>query len=364
MKFEEVKFDCKHFRTGIPCLPSKTNNVMCSDCNFYTPISKRILIIKLGALGDVIRTTPLLRKYKEIYPNCHITWITQSPDILPKKEIDVIMKWDATSIFVAQHSHYDIAVNLDKEIEACILLRETSANSKFGYTWENDQIAAASLKAEHKLMTGFFDQLSKPNTKSYLEEIFDICELEFKKEEYMIHLDPNKAKEWITVVKEKAGNKTVVGLNTGCGPRWNTRLWKDEYWIALATKLRENGYFVVFLGGELEHERNDRMANTSESAYFGHFPLENFIALTNACDIIITQVTMMMHIATALQKKMVLCNTIFNDHEFEFYGRGILVSPSNACKCYFGNTCVDSIPCMHSITPENMYEAVLKIDEK
>jgi ADP-heptose:LPS heptosyltransferase len=361
MKFEDVKFDCKHFRTGIPCKPSKTNGVMCNDCSFYTPISKRILIIKLGALGDVIRTTPLLTKYKELYPNAHITWITMSPAILPATEIDVILKWDASAIFIAQHSKYDIAINLDKEIEACLLLRETTADVKYGYTWENDQIAPASPKAIHKLMTGFFDQISQPNTKSYLEEIFDICELEFNQEEYLIHLDAEKSHQWKAMLHERAEGRTIVGLNTGCGPRWNTRLWQDASWTELAKKLREAGFFPVFLGGELEHERNTKMAHASESVYPGHFPLQEFIALTSACDIVVTQVTMMMHIATALQKKLVLCNTIFNDHEFELYGRGVLVSPPTPCKCYFGNTCVDETPCMYAITPDDMFAAVLKL---
>ena len=36
----------------------------------------KILIIKLGALGDVIRTTSILKGLKEKYPNCKIDWVT------------------------------------------------------------------------------------------------------------------------------------------------------------------------------------------------------------------------------------------------------------------------------------------------
>ena len=59
MNLSDVKFDCRHFRTGIPCLPNKKNNAVCTTCKEYDQIQTRILIIKLGALGDVIRTTPL-----------------------------------------------------------------------------------------------------------------------------------------------------------------------------------------------------------------------------------------------------------------------------------------------------------------
>ena len=69
------KPNCLHFKGHIPCKPHKQNGYHCADCPSFTPVSKRILIIKLGAIGDVIRTTPLVVKYKALYPNCKITWL-------------------------------------------------------------------------------------------------------------------------------------------------------------------------------------------------------------------------------------------------------------------------------------------------
>jgi ADP-heptose:LPS heptosyltransferase len=358
MNIGEVKFDCKHFRTGIPCLPNKLKNETCPTCHSYQKIETRILIIKLGALGDVIRTTPLLERFRKEYPGVHFTWLTHSPGILPKDQIDIIYKWDFTSVFIVQKSTFDIALNLDKDPEACLLLAAVSAEKKFGYTWKDHHIAPATSQAEHKLMTGFFDQLSISNTKSYLEEIFEICHLDFRKEEYEIHLQPDLASKWQQELEKKSGGKKIIGLNTGCGPRWNTRLWPDESWEELASELTKEGYYPLFLGGELEHNKNERMAKNSNSLYFGHFSLEEFIAITNACDIIVTQVSMMMHIATALKKKMVLCNTIFNKHEFELYGRGIIVEPPSPCVCYFGNTCSQGKSCMNDILPQDFLAAI------
>jgi heptosyltransferase-2 len=152
-----------------------------------------------------------------------------------------------------------------------------------------------------------------------------------------------------------------VGLNTGCGPRWNTRLWKDECWVELASTLREQGYYPMFLGGELEHAKNVSLSEKAGVYYPGHFDLETFISLTNTCDIVVTQVTMMMHIATALQKKMVLMNTIFNPHEFELYGRGVIIGPPSPCKCYYGNECVRGASCMNDIEPQTVYKGLNSI---
>lgn len=361
MHFSEVKFDCKHFRTGIPCKPNKTNGSVCSTCTEYSAVKKRILIIKLGALGDVIRTTPLLEKYKSTFEGVHITWLTLSPAILPNDEIDEIFKWDEKSLYIIQNSKYDIAINLDKDPEACMLLNNIDASSKYGFTWENGHIAPATENAVHKLMTGFFDNLSKENTKSYLEEIFEICHFEFNGEDYKIRLNESLSDQWKSKIQEKSEGKKIIGLNTGCGPRWNTRLWSESAWEDLGKALIDLGYFPVFLGGELEDDKNTRMAKNSGVFYPGHFSLEEFISLTNAMDVIVTQVSMMMHIATGLKKKMVLCNNIFNKNEFELYGRGVIVEPSTGCECYYGNTCSRGRSCMHDITPEQILTALKSI---
>lgn len=357
MNFSEYKADCKHFKGTVPCKPNKQFNYTCTDCPVYTPIEKRILIIKLGALGDVIRTTPLLVKFKTHYPNAHITWLTLSPSILPPSEIDVIYALDAVSIFNIQHGQFDIAINLDKEEEACKLLSLVQAPEKYGFTWKNGHIDIATEAARHKLMTGLFDGLSKENTKSYLEEIFEICGFQFQHEPYLINLNAALSDKWKQHFSTLTSAK-IIGLNTGCGPRWNTRLWPVEYWSELATKLKAAGYFPVFLGGELEHEKNIQLSTETGAYYPGHFSLPEFIALSNNMDLILTQVSMMMHIATALQKKMVLMNNIFNKHEFELYGRGEIVGPPQECVCYYGNSCSKGSSCMNDILPDQIASAI------
>jgi heptosyltransferase-2 len=361
IRIQDVKYDCKHFRGGIPCKPNKQFGVNCLNCTHYEPIKTKILIIKLGALGDVIRSTPLIERFRKEYPSSHITWLTLSPEILPKDNIDEILKLDLISIFNIENSQYDIAVNLDKDKEACILLKNVSATNKFGYTWGNGHIAPATEKAEHKLLTGYFDDLSKSNTKNYIQEIFEICHFEFNGEDYQINLNQTLSASWNEKLNHLTEGKKIVGLNTGCGPRWNTRLWKDEYWMETAIQLKNQGYFPMFLGGELEHEKNQRLSQQANAFYPGHFSLEEFIALTNSCDTIITQVTMMMHIATSLKKKMVLMNTIFNPYEFELYGRGLIIGPEKGCDCYYGNSCVHIEPCMLSIIPDKVVQAVQKL---
>ncbi len=357
MELKDIKFDCKYFKGEIPCLPNKLRQKNCGNCDEYQKISKRILIIKLGALGDVIRTTPLVTAFRNIYPGCHITWVTYSPEILPDDAIDQILKFDFNTVYAITHRPFDIAINLDKEIEACSLLFDVSASEKYGFTRNVNHIDIATPAAKHKLMTGFFDELSKANTKSYTEEIFEICHLKFKGEPYLLKINNNLVQKW-NAIKERAGGKIVVGLNTGCGKRWSTRLWPTQYWLELIRMLQENNFYPIVLGGPDEDAQNKIYAQETGCYYPGTFSLEEFIAISANCDVIVSAVSMMMHIAVGLQKPLVLFNNIFNKHEFDLYGRGKIVEPSSGCECYYGNSCKRENHCMNSLAVADVFNAV------
>lgn len=357
MQIHDVRYDCRFFRGELPCRPNKDHGYHCTTCPEYRQVSRRILIIKLGALGDVIRTTPLIVRFREMYPDCHITWITQSPDILPKDSIDRIYKLGFDAYLRIKGQHFDIAINLDKEPEACMLLTEVTAREKYGFAWNGKHIVPATPAAEHKLITGFFDDISQHNKKSYLEEIFEICHLDFRKEPYLLPVRQDYIEKW-TTIRQMAGDKKVIGLNTGCGARWATRMWPSDLWVELIRKLQAEGYFPMVLGGPDEDEMNKHYHQETGCFYPGTWSLEEFMAISSHCDVIVTAVSMMMHIATGLEKPMVLFNNIFNPHEFELYGRGEIVSPDSGCECYFGNTCKRSRHCMMDLPAEKVFQAV------
>jgi ADP-heptose:LPS heptosyltransferase len=401
MKKEEVKYDCKHFEGHIPCKPNKMYDVQCNNCSNYeqdidaiielnkkesllekiykisnfsnsktteerTNLSTektKILFIKLGAIGDVIRTTPLLEKYKEKYGDCHFTWITHSPQIVPKNEVDEILKWEESSVSYLSNQEFDIAINLDKDKEACMLLSLVKSKDKFGFIWKDGHLNTATNNAEHKLITGLFDHISKRNTKNYLQEIFEICHFDFNGEDYKINLNQKGSDIWKKKLRKLANGKTIIGLNTGCGLRWKTRLWPKENWVELINNLERQGYFCLLMGGPNEDEMNHYYVKQTNATYLGTFSLEEFISITNNTDIIVTPVSMMMHIAIALKKQLMLFHNIFNIHEFELYGRGIIIEPTSGCDCYFGNSCSREKSCMKDISVQDVLTNIAELNK-
>lgn len=354
--------DCIHFRGHVPCLPHKEEGVHCEGCPSYRKRQGRILLIKLGAAGDVIRTTPLLEPLRREYPDHALTWVTDFPALVPAVVQDVVELDPQTMVWVCQ-TDFDLVINLDKDRQACALAAEARTKRRLGFTLDRDGNCRPVIEglpadqasaAEAKFRTGLFDDVNQACTLSYPQEIFAICGYTFAGEEYVLDR-PSPAPEFDL----PAGR--LVGLNTGCGGRWTSRLWPERYWAELATGLQEGGYVPVLLGGPDEHERNTRLAAATGAVYPGHFDLKTFIGLMDRCEIVVTAVTMAMHIALGLGKKLVLFNNIFNPHEFELYGRGRILGPTSGCTCFFQPRCRREDFCLETLRPEAVLAAVQEL---
>ncbi len=365
---QEYRSDCFYFRGHVPCIPHKEKGVHCVACSEYRERKGRILLIKLGAAGDVIRTTPLLSPLRNQYPDHQLTWVTEFPGLLPKIVDDPLLL-NTENLLWLRNTHFDLVINLDKDRQACALAAEISADRKLGFSLTGEGICQPITEGhpkgmvnavQNKFMTGLFDDVNQACTDSYPQEIFAICGYEFQGEEYVVDRPVLDGVDF-----GLPRGKTLVGLNTGCGGRWTSRLWPEKYWSELAKNLQAAGYGVVLLGGPEEHEKNQRLATSSGAVYPGHFSLQTFIGLMDKCDLVISAVTMAMHIALGLGKKLVLFNNIFNPHEFEMYGRGVILAPAQECTCFFKPRCSADTFCLETLLPKTVQEAVVSLlDEK
>lgn len=354
--------DCIFYKGDRPCIPHKNHSVKCFDssgkrCDYYSKTSGHILIIKLGAIGDIIRTTPLFTKLQSEYPAAKFYWLTLTPEILPK---GVHEKLNAKDPLVFAYLHaikFNIVINLDKDKEACGLTYSLNSTLKYGFTLKDGVPWYCDKLAESKYLTGVYDDLNKVNTKSYPEEIFEIMGFHYEKQPYVLDTFDSLGYTW-----NLTKSRRIVGLNTGCGGRWVSRLWPDKHWLTLIKLLTRAGYEVVLLGGKDEDIKNKFLASRTEARYLGHFELPKFINLVNQCDLVVTVVTMALHIGLGLKKKVVLLNNIFNKHEFEMFGLGTILEPEVQCECFFKNTCSRTQGhCMEYLHPKNVLSAVQKL---
>lgn len=353
-----AKIDCLFFKGYMPCNFHKKSGAICNECGDYKKSGEKILIIKLGAAGEVIRNTPLLRKIKQEYTNPKIFWLTEYPELLPKKEIYKICNFNNKELELVRNIEFDVLYSLDKHEETGALANQINAKIKKGFSQKDGAFIPFDEDALLKWETGFRDDLMKKNTKHYVEEIFEICGFKFNGEKYLL---PEYDIPKVGLDK----SKKIVALNTGISEAWKPREYSINNWIELSKSLIEKNYEVMVVGGPKEDEKNKKISNESQAKYFGTFSRKEFIGLLELSDIVVTPVSFGFHVAVGLEKKIVLLNNVFNKHEFYMYGKGVVLEPNLPClMCYkpdFDDKC-PVVPCMDMVRPEKIVEEIEKFN--
>ena len=205
-----------------------------------------VLIVKLGATGDVVRTTPLLRRLSG-----SVTWITEAKNAVFLRGLADNLRhfsWEARARAV--DIPYDLAINLEDTLEVALFLKSVRPAEIFGayadsskrlhYTnnskcWFDLSLISAYGRQEA-------DRLKLLNRKTYQELIFTGLGLRFSGEPYVM---PG------AIETELSGD---VAIATDAGPIWPMKKW--AYYDQLKQRLESQGLKVNVLPNRsslLEH---------------------------------------------------------------------------------------------------------------
>lgn len=362
--------DCRHFPGDRPCLLHKESGIACPECSQYVPVKDKILIIKLDAMGDVLRTTALLSPLKRKYPESSVTWVTLSPSVdffVGNKLVDELVDYRVDALPRILAEEYELVVNPDTNKLSASLATLARGKEKLGFGLdERGVVFPFDSEGKRWLEMGAFDDFKKANQFTYQEILLRICRL--RDDDYPIILNLLPAElEIARGFAEKyhlVPERKVIGLYTGAGERWKMKSWTDEGFRGLiGMLLNETDYRIVLYGGPDAHERN--AALYSEFYYSRRVigagtnnSLRRFLALLTLSDLIVTGDTMALHAALALGKRVVGLFGPTSAAEIEMYDRGIKLSGKVDCLCCYLPTCAQTPTCMETIAPEMVFDAI------
>lgn len=362
--------DCSHWRGDKPC----SENRLCPGCNRYQKLGPRILVIKLGARGDVLRTTPLATALKKRSPDSHLTWVTRPEAIellqgIP--EIDRLLAFGLESTLELQGRRFEEVICLDKEPWALGLAEGVRAERKHGWRLAEDGTgtpAPATLEAQYSLALGVVDELKfKRNTKHYLEIIFEACGLTYQGEPYRFHLqaaDRERASDFFK--RQGVRPKTpILGLFTGCGRAFPLKRWTEEGFAQLAHKaqreLKAPKARVLLMCGPDERAINQHIRQRSGEPLLdtaGEHSLRELAGFLEACHLVVTGDTVALHLALALGRPTIALFGPTASQEIHLFGQGEKVVASIPCAPCYRNACELKPSCMDSITVDQVWQAV------
>jgi ADP-heptose:LPS heptosyltransferase len=351
------RLDCRFFIGDRPCKFKR----VCEGCDRYDPMGRRILIVKLGAIGDVLRTTPLLGALKRVYPRSHITWVVDKegqPLLKNNPFIDRLLTFDFASLLPLEVETFDLVIGLEKEPRGAAVVSLAKAKEKRGFALGPEGNPFPLNRAsEYAFFLGLSDELKfHQNRKTYPELIFEVAEIDYRGEEYLFFLSPEDkafAQTFARKARLKKGDR-AIGLNTGAGGVFANKAWTEEGYLELIRKLKkEPKTKVLLLGGPGERERNRRILKKAGGAVIDtgcENTLGQFAGLIDLCDLVVTGDTTAMHLAIGLKKKVIALFGPTCAQEIELYGRGEKVVSSMSCAPCYRRKCETSPTCMEAIT--------------
>jgi len=229
----EITFDCRFFLGDRPCVWHKASGVLCT-CEHYQQIDQRLLIVKLDAMGDVLRTTALLPALAEAHPRAGITWITrrESRALLERNPyVTEILDYGEDALLQLQVRTFDRVINLDAGKTSAALASMANSKQKDGITLDARGCVQPTNAAARKwLEMGVFDDLKRKGTRTYQDIMLEIIGLSGAPHRYVFELsDEERALGRMRL--ERLGvdlSRPIIGLNTGAGRRWQLKQWREE----------------------------------------------------------------------------------------------------------------------------------------
>jgi len=365
-----LKTDCIHFPGDRPCRFNKETGQVCTDCPYYISPSKRILIIKLDAVGDVLRSTSILPALHRKYPGSEITWVTRqnAADLFRNNPLvhHVAAFEKPETLLKVMNEEYDILIHPDSNPSSGSMASLVKAKMKYGFITDSQgNVSPMDEAASGWLEMGAFDHRKKANRRSYQEILHDICGLEYQRDEIQLFLSTEEKEFRNSYIQQHNLNrfKKIIGLNTGASPRWKLKQWHQHHLEALISSFSSDSETGILLyGGPDEKERNKSLREK--------FPfvidtgtentLRQFFALLDISDIILTGDTLGLHAAAALKKQVICLFGPTSSAEIEDYGRITKVFPEMECLVCYKPECDFKPNCMDLISPAHV-ESVLRV---
>lgn len=363
-----VKSDCRYFVGDRPCRFHKAEGIKCADCDRYSAPQCRILLVKLGAMGDVLRTTSILPALHREHGDAHVTWLTakESVGLLENNPlVDSLMVCADESLARLQVETFDLVINPEAAKDSAALATMAKGKEKKGFGLSPEGfVFPFNQQAEEIFHMGLFDDVKRRNQKTYEELICQLSELSYRRVPPTLCLteDETRHAEKFRAESGIRKNVPVIGINTGGGSRWPLKRWTVEGFGQLANKLSsEMAGQIVLLGGPAEVEINrEIMAQPGVAAVDTGClnPPRKFAALINLCDVVVTGDTLALHMGLALHKRMVVLFGPTSATEIDLYGLGTKIASELDCLCCYRQACDQSPTCMESISVEDVYQAV------
>ena len=348
---------------------------------------KKILIVNLTRMGDLLQTTPLIAGLKKKYPDSQLSLAViddfrgicsgfSGVDRLLSVDVNYFVPRLMDSKYSLEENYtylqklmrrvgsdYDMVINLSHTRVSAVFSRLTECEDVRGMTLTRE----GALVVRHPWLNYFFYVSQKRLYNTFnLVDMYNLTgEIELSERSLYYRVPAEAADSPDEFLKGYSGKFIGFQLGTATGDR----RWDPEYFGELAKIIRERlGWNIIVFGSRNERELLNRM----RQVYKGHLidaigktSMQQLGALIKRCELLVSNDTGTMHLAAAVGTGIVaiFLGEAHAGDTGPYTEKALILEANISCApCSYHTTCMDHI-CHRYVTPEDVFWAVENFDE-
>ncbi|MBI5201701.1 MAG: glycosyltransferase family 9 protein [Elusimicrobia bacterium] len=338
-----------------------------------------VLVVKLGALGDVLRTTSVVRRLKAVHPDVRVTWVTARaamPLLEGNPDLERVLALEDKPKL---ERRFELVLSLEEDKAAAALALSSCSGEFIGVLDEGGlrytdssalyyDMSALNRDPDGTLKTA--DRLKAANALGYARIWLKILGLPAPKQAAELRpvlvlrdAERKAAARGLCLTGAKAKLTRAIGLNPGAGKRWPAKQLSVGPAAELAGALAGLGRPVLLLGGADEAKRNRDIAARAPAPIVDAGTargLREFAALLSWLAALVTTDSLAFHLGTALGVPTVVLVGPTSAAELELFGAGAAVRPPS-CNCFYKPECATPPSCLDKLEPAKVAGSVRRL---
>jgi lipopolysaccharide heptosyltransferase I len=327
-------------------------------------MARSVLIVRLGALGDLVHALPAVAALRGAWPESRIDWLVDARyrallDFVPTVNRVIVLGGPGTSLGGVVRSlrreHYDMAIDLQGLIKSAVLARLSGAREVVGF--------ATPLLRERAARLFYTTQADGEAGGHVIAKNVSLLRV--------LGVEPTSWAFPLTVPASAVVNLARGALGIGLDDRfavlnpgagWPNKRWPPDRFGLVARHLsKQQGWPSVVLWGPGEQRLADAVVAASDGAARIAPPtgLGDVLALARAAALVVAGDTGPLHLAAALGTPIIgLFGPTNPARNGPWSPADPVLSRFDQCECHHKRRCRRAIPCVQDIGVDEVIDAV------
>ncbi len=332
-----------------------------------------ILIVRLGALGDIVHAIPVAMALRRAYPDARIDWVVSAKhreilDLVPVLDHRIVVgdrRGGATGLSLPaamaqlRQANYDLAIDLQGLLKSAAIARLSGARRVIGFTRRYARESAASLFYSERYDPGGPGALDPTDTRHVVTINLGMLTL--------LGLIPGKPAFGLVAPRSAAVADALAAvgepfalLNTGAA--WPNKRWPAPRLAELASHLHaRRAMRSLVMWGPGERALAEEVATKADGAAVmaPQTTVADIAALAGAAAVMVSGDTGPTHIASAMGTPLVgLYGPTRPERNGPLGTDDVSVSRASICQCHHLRQCTLERMCLLDIEVAEVLDAV------